>query len=279
MAASTWHAALELEYRAARGRTTAHHRHEGPLRVLRSLYPEGDAVCHNVLVHPPGGIAGGDCLEIDVRSREGAHGLITTPGATRFYGSDGRQAVQHARLRVDGGARLEWLPLETLAYSGCLAENRVRIDVAPGGELLGWDATALGLPHAAAPFERGELLQHVEVCGAWLERARLAAADRRLLDSPLGRAGQRCLASCLFVSGEQLSRARRERALEAARECIAAHPLARQAGATSPDPRVLVARAVAAQAEPAMSLMRALRTAWREALWSLPGTWPRIWAM
>ena len=58
----TWRAELSLDYALSTGRTVARHRHQGPLRVLQSLYPEGDAVCHNVLVHPPGGSGGGRCL-------------------------------------------------------------------------------------------------------------------------------------------------------------------------------------------------------------------------
>src|SRR5689334_17607021 len=116
-----WHARLSLDLSCESGRTVARHAHEGPLRILQTLYPEGDAIAHNVLVHPPSGIVGGDTLDIAVHVHEGAHGFVTTPGATRFYRSEGDTAVQRARLRVDGGARLEWLPLETLAYSGCIA--------------------------------------------------------------------------------------------------------------------------------------------------------------
>ena len=107
----TWHAQLDIDYQAASGRTVAHHTHNGPLRVLQSLYPEGDMVCHNVLVHPPGGLVGGDTLDIKVTAGGAAHGLLTTPGATRFYRSGGKAAIQRTHLTLNDQARLEWLPL------------------------------------------------------------------------------------------------------------------------------------------------------------------------
>ena len=61
-----WHARLDLDYSLESARTVARFRHSGPLRILQSLYPEGDAICHNVLVHPPGGLVGGDTLEIAI---------------------------------------------------------------------------------------------------------------------------------------------------------------------------------------------------------------------
>ena len=89
-----WHARLALDYSAEQQRSVARFRHDGPLRILQSLYPEGDAICHNVLVHPPGGLVGGDTLDIAITGAAGSHGLITTPGATRFYRSEGEAAVQ-----------------------------------------------------------------------------------------------------------------------------------------------------------------------------------------
>lgn len=275
----TWHAHLQLDYALEAGRCVLRHRHTGPLRILQSLYPEGDAICHNVLVHPPGGLVGGDTLDITATAGPGAHGLLTTPGATRFYRSAGEQALQRTELTLMEGARLEWLPLEALCYDACQAENRLTMRLAPGAALLGWDVTALGLPNAGLPFARGHFQQHIEVPGLWLERGRIDAADERLLNSPLGLAGHRCLASVFFIAGSPLGRESRQDALDAARAVIDAHPLATTAGATSPNGQVVIVRALAPLVEPAMDLMRRVRAAWRARLWALPATNPRIWAM
>ena len=275
----SWHGRLTLHYRRDGDRTTALDRHHGPLRVLQRLYPEGPGICHHVLVHPPGGLVGGDALEIDVSLDAHTHALITTPGATRYYRSTGALASQQALLQVAAGARLEWLPLETLAYRGCRGANSVRLQLAPGAEALGWDVLALGLPASGAPFDAGSYRQHLEVAGVWQERASIAADDHRLLDSPLGLAGHRCLASVFFVTGSPLGREDRQSALDAAREVIDAHPLATTAGATSPNGRVVIVRALAPLVEPAMDLMQRVRGAWRAHFWQLPPTRPRIWAM
>ena len=274
-----WHARLQLDYTLEGTRTVARHAHNGPLRILQSLYPEGDAVCHNVLVHPPGGLVGGDTLDITATVGPGAHGLVTTPGATRFYRSTGELALQRTHLTLAEGARLEWLPLEALCYNACNAENHLTLNLAPGAECMGWDVTALGLPHAGQPFETGRFVQHIEAPGRWLERGVINAADHRLLESPQGLAGHRCMASLFFVVGTPLERARRDTALDAARAVMDAHALKASAGATSPNGQVLVVRALAPQVEPAMQLLRQVRAAWRAALWQLDAEPPRIWAM
>lgn len=274
-----WHASLQLDYTLEGTRTVARHAHNGPLRILQSLYPEGDAVCHNVLVHPPGGLVGGDTLDISATVGPGAHGLVTTPGATRFYRSTGERALQRTHLTLAEGARLEWLPLEALCYNACNAENHLTLNLAPGAECMGWDVTALGLPHAGQPFETGRFVQHIEAPGRWLERGVIDAADHRLLESPLGLAGHRCMASLFFVTGRPLDRARRDTALDAARAVMDAHALKASAGATSPNGQVLVVRALAPQVEPAMQLLQQVRAAWRAALWQLCAEPPRIWSM
>ncbi|TFZ05109.1 urease accessory protein UreD [Ramlibacter henchirensis] len=274
-----WHARLRLDLRREGERCLARFEHHGPLRVLQTLYPEGGAICHNVLVHPPSGLVGGDELDLHIRVGAGAHGLVTTPGAARFYRSDGAPAIQRTRIEVEAGGRFEWLPLEAICYSGCIAENRLDLALAPGAEMLGWDVCALGLPEAGQPFASGSLLQHLALGDQWLERGRLEAANSRLMEGPLGLAGRRCLATMYFACGEPIESGRRELALELAREAIAAHSLAADAGATSPSDGVVAVRVLAPLVEPAMELLRSIRNAWRPALWHLPAVTPRLWAL
>ena len=275
----TWHAKLNLDYTLEAGRTVARYAHDGPLRVLKSLYPEGDATCHNVLVHPPGGLVGGDTLQMEVSVANGAHGLVTTPGATRFYRSEGDTALQQATLTLEPGARLEWLPLEALLYSGCLAENKLVMHLAPGAEMMGWDLTCLGLPHANLAFESGRFLQHIEMPGQWLERGVMRANDARLLQGPLGLAGNACVASLFFAAGSAIERERRALALDTARLLLDHSPLKRTAGVTAVNRQVVVLRVLAPYNEPAMALLRQVWAAWRQALWNSPAVLPRIWAM
>lgn len=272
-----WHATLDLHYQSAAGRTALQHRHQGPLRILKSLYPEGEGICHNVVVHPPGGLVGGDRLDIGVRVDTGAHGLISTPGATRFYRSNGPEAAQRVRLSVAAGARLEWLPLETIAYPDCVARNTLSLALDEGAECLGWDVCALGLPAAGEPFVRGVLHQQVEWPGVWLERARIDASDTRLLDGPVGLAGQRALGTLWLASGTPRDAAAREALLEAAREALTGADLTVFAGATSPDPRLIVVRALAPQVEPLMAAFQAAWARLRTRAWGTGQVPPRIW--
>ena len=273
-----WHANLDLDYRLEAGRTVARHLHTGPLRILQSLYPEGDAICHNVLVHPPGGLVGGDTLNLKIQVAPRAHGLLTTPGATRFYRSEGETALQRTSIDLATDARMEWLPLEAIAYSGCLAENHLSLSLAPGAELLGWDVTALGLPAADKPFDSGHFCQHLEMPGVWLERANIQARNDLLLNSPVGLAGYRCFATLFFMSGSRLDRQRRQDALDVARSVIQKHSLCATAGATSPDGQMVLVRVLAPVVEPAMALLRAVWLAWRRHLWQLDTSSLRIWS-
>jgi urease accessory protein len=278
----SWLGHLTLKYRLDEQRTIAHDLHHGPLRVLQRLYPEGDAVCHHVLVHPPGGIVGGDVLEIDMTLAPGSHALITTPGATRFYRSAGELAQQSLVAKVADGARLEWLPLESIAYRGCRAENRMRFELAPGAEMMGWDVLALGLPAAGEPFDDphhpdGRYTQSIDLPGVWLERGTVRSGDARLLDSPLGWAGHRVMATMWFAAGQALAGDRRDALLDSARELVDGHALKAQAGCTSPHDEVVVLRVLADRVEPAMQLLSAVWARWREVAWQRAPCAPRVW--
>lgn len=298
-----WLGRLDLRYWRDGTRTVALDRHDGPLRVLQRLYPEGEGICHHVLVHPPGGVAGGDILQLQADLAPHTHAVITTPGATRFYRSGGRPALQHARLKLAPGARVEWLPLENLAFSGCEAENRTEVELAPGAEIIGWDVLALGLPASAAAFESGRFTQHLalrlgqaststaatgepgtawDLAGQpgqplWLERGCVDARDARLLNSGLGWGGRRVLGTAWWATGEAMPTARRQAFLEAARDGAEAAALEGWTGVTSPLPNVVVARALGHRVEPAMQWLCAVRAAWRRLAWGLEPHPPRVW--
>jgi len=274
-----WHAHLTLDYRAepaTRG-TRADFRHDGPLRVLKTLFPEGPEVCHTVVVHPPGGIVGGDTLAIDLTLGDGAHALVTTPGATRFYRSGGARAAQAIRARVAAGGRLEWLPLETLVHSGAHADNKMTFELAPGAEMFGWDCVALGLPAADAPFVAGDYRHDIAAGPRWLERGRTSATDLALLDGPCGWAGHRALGTLWFAAGSPLDDARREQLLDVAREIAGAHALSSTSGATAPQPDVVTLRVLAPRVEPIHELLASVWRAWRVIAWERQPCSPRVW--
>jgi urease accessory protein len=133
--------------------------------VQRPFYPEGDA-CHCYLLHPPGGVVGGDRLEIRVDVGAGAHVLLTTPAAGKFYRSGGRQAQQRVSIRIDGG-NAEWMPQETIFYPGAVARQQTIVRMRTGSRFIGWEIACLGLSARAEPFTSGLLQQNFEL---WLEQ-------------------------------------------------------------------------------------------------------------
>jgi len=276
-----WQAALRLDYDLADGRTRGHSEHSGPLRVLKALYPEGGAICHHVLVHPPSGLVGGDGIGLRMTLATDSHAVLTTPGATRFYRSLGDEAVQTVDAHLAPGARLEWLPLENLIYSGALAVNRQRFELEPGAAMMGWDLLGLGLPASDAPFVAGRVRQRIEVAGLWLDAASISADDTVLLDSPAGLAGRRALATLWCAWGAAPDGALVTALLDSAREQIALretrHPARVLAGATLVHPQVLLLRAMAHRIEPLVDLLRGVRREWRGLAWGLPPTEPRVW--
>jgi len=180
-----WEAHLDLGFERDGERTVLSRRaHVGPLRVQKALYPEGSEVCQAVVVHPPGGIVGGDRLALDVVVGTGAFAQVTTPGAAKWYRSAGARAFLRTRLTLAAGAALEWLPLETLVFDGANAVIDTRIELGRGARFIGWDVVALGRTASSERFDRGRYRQSVELHQdgelVWCERAVLGGGSAAL---------------------------------------------------------------------------------------------------
>jgi urease accessory protein len=272
-----WPARLTLSAARDGGNTTrVHARHDGPLRLLKTLYPEGAGIAHAVLVHPPGGLVGGDRLDIHIDVQAGAHLLVTTPAATRFYRSNAGEAAQVVQATVGEGARLEWLPQETLAYPACVARNEVKLSLAPGASLFATEVLGLGLPAAAQPFVVGRMLQHLEIAGQWLDRGWLDAVDKALLDGPCGLAGHRVLGTLVYAQTTAIADA--ESLLTEGRALLANEPRSGITHLQGPRGVVLLARVLGDEVETVTLALRRVRALWRLRLWALSSTDPRIWA-
>ncbi len=188
-----WHARLALEFAPRFGRTAIRSQsHVGPLRIQRPFYPERNGTCHVYVLHPPGGVVGGDILELEAEVRPAARALITTPGATKLYRSLGGRAQIRQQFELDEHACCEWFPQETIAFEGCEAAMHTRVRLAEGATYAGWEIVCLGRPAAGERFERGRLwVEHsIERAGKlqWIERAAFRGGDP-MLGAPWGMAG------------------------------------------------------------------------------------------
>nr|WP_298728309.1 urease accessory protein UreD [uncultured Steroidobacter sp.] len=261
---SGWRAQLELTFARAAGRTRIVARqHRGPLLVQRPFYPEGD-VCHAYIVHPPGGVVGGDELQLHVDTKNAAHALLTTPAAAKFYRSDGRTARQEQILRADDST-LEWLPQESIFYPQARVRSLTRIELGSRARFMGWEIACLGLPARKQPFDGGELRLHLEL---WVDGAPLFIDRLRISgDTRWGLGGHEAVGTSLAYPATRAM-------VDAVRNLQSP---AVELGVTLVD-NVLVCRALAAQAEP---IKRAFVDIWqtlRPSLLDRPAVAPRIWA-
>lgn len=201
-ATAAWYGrlALDLERRGARTVLTRSQM-AMPLAVQRPFYPEGDDVCHVVVLHPPGGMVGGDQLQIEAVLGAGAEALLTTPSAAKWYGGHS-PATQSVSLRVGPGAHAEWLPLETIVFDGAQVRQVLTVELADGATFAAWDITRFGRSARGEVFQSGGWRADSDIrCGQrllWIDRQRLAGGAS-LMQSAYGLANQPVMATFVFV--------------------------------------------------------------------------------
>jgi urease accessory protein len=264
--AASWKAHLSLRFRREGARSTlSEKRSDGPLVVQKPLYPEGPELCHAIVVHPPGGIAGGDELDIEAKSEKGSSALLTTPGAARWYRTSGPWAKQKLSFEVDGA--LEWLPRETIVFDGALAELQCDVHLKNGGRFIGWEVVCLGRTGSGERFDKGEIRIRTSVARdgrqLFFERGRIEGGGG-LMRSPVGLGGR-------TVFGTLVAAAEIETNLLG--ECRSRVPLC----AVTLLPGVLIARYLGDSSEEAMRLFTQLWSVLRPAVCGRAAVEPRIW--
>ncbi|MRW84756.1 urease accessory protein UreD [Pseudoduganella sp. FT26W] len=274
LAASTtaWQASLTLGFADDAGTTRLLNKiHYGPLRVQKALYPEDHKVCQAIIVHPPGGVVGGDQLEIDIGVGASAHAFITTPGAAKWYQANGKQSRQTVHLHVNENAALEWLPQETIFFDTANVVLEQHVELAAGATFLGCEILCMGRRGSGEVFRTGRIRQRNSIRRAgrliWWEQGDMVGGR---LDSPLALNGHTVCAT-LTAAGKPLPAA----VLNDIRADIAADG-AHVFGVTQTK-GVLVARHLGDDSETARRLMLAVWRRLRPHLLERAAVTPRIW--
>ncbi len=267
-----WRAELTLDYQRRGARTVlSARRHDGPLVVQKSLYPEGDGVCHSIVVHPPGGIAGGDDLRLSARLGVNAHALLATPGAGKWYRSAGELARQSLQFDIGAGACLEWLPQENIIFNDVCAEMRAAVRLSGDGSFIGWEICCLGRTGSGETFSSGSFRARtfIERDGRplWLENGRLEGGGA-LLQSPVVMAGKTVVGTLIAASDKLDS--------NVLSECRALQPMAGD-GAVTLLPGLFVGRYLGVASEAAKNYFIKLWHILRPAVAGRDAIDPRIW--
>ncbi|MBW3497084.1 urease accessory protein UreD [Janthinobacterium sp. NKUCC08_JDC] len=270
---SAWQAQLRLGFALHDGVSRLVERtHSGPLRVQKPLYPEGGAVCHAIIIHPPGGVVGGDQLAVDATVGEGAHALLTSPGAAKWYRANGHVSGQHIVLRAGSGAAIEWLPQESIFFDQACVRLRHEVELAPEARYIGCDIVCLGRSASGEVFNTGSISQQVQIRRGgkllWWEQGVLAGGGA-LMASPLGLAGHTVCATLIAVGAPVPA------AVLAAVRGIAV-PAGAAFGATHMKSLVVV-RLLCGDSEAARRVMLAAWQLLRPAMLGRDAVVPRIW--
>jgi len=200
-----WQASLALAFASKNGRTSlVKKQHQGPLVIQKVLYPEGHVVCHGIIVHPPGGVAGGDALALAVQLADGANALLTTPGAAKWYKANGREASQLLKFDLAAGASLEWLPQENILFDGAMLDLSAEINLGQDATYAGWEILCFGRQASNEQWQTGQLKQKLVIRRhgkmIWQERAFLSPASK-VMNSIAGLGGNVVSGSFVVAAG------------------------------------------------------------------------------
>ncbi|KQU50376.1 hypothetical protein ASG72_17310 [Bosea sp. Leaf344] len=168
-----------------------------------------DQSCEAVLINTGGGMAGGDAMRVEAALEAGCDAVITSQAAEKIYRSQGADTEVATRLSVASGARLAWLPQETILFSGARLNRSLTIEMSGDAELVACETMFFGRSAMGESVQRGALHDRWRLRrdGRLLlaEDLRIDGAIADQLARPAIGAGA-CAAATVLASGGQRSR-------------------------------------------------------------------------
>ncbi|NDW00667.1 urease accessory protein UreD [Salipiger sp. PrR002] len=208
------------------------------------LFPRAQDALQAVYLNSSGGVTGGDAFDIEATAREGAHLALTTQAAERVYRAlPGEVGRVQTRLQIEAGARLDWLPQETIVFDGAALDRRLSVEMAEDARFLLCEPLIFG---RAAMGERVTDLRHADRIDirrggklVWADRLRLFGDAFARLADPAIASGAQALATVVLAAPGAGAR------VEALREMLPETEGVFSAGVSALDPDLTVLRMLA----------------------------------
>lgn len=270
LSADNWQAYLHLRLRAGEDKTRLLPiKRYGPLSVQRPFYPEKEC-CHVYVLHPPGGVVGGDSLELKLECEQRSKALLTTPGANKFYLSAGSNAHLQQKIDVHDNATLEYLPQANIYFPGSKVVAKTTLNLSEHCDVIFWEKHCFGRPVNNEFYASGkvitELQLRIEQKLIFSEKQRIDASEINRLSGLRGNP----VSGSLLVYSNRLSQSLLERLRKIS-------PRAGISGITLMQDNLMIARYMGASTNDIDSYFVQLWELLRPHVLQIPVCRPRIW--
>lgn len=239
---------------------------------LRWLVPRSDgAPIEIVIANVSGGVAGGDRLDVEVEAGPETDATLTTQAAEKVYRALDTPARITTRLRVGEGARLEWLPHETILFDGARLDRSMEIEVSDGASGLFLESLVLGRTASGETFEHGSVVERWSVndSSVPLWRDCLLVSDGEEFRSPAGLSCHRALATLVYAGPDAQAQIDSVRAVAYRSVALAGASFVRG---------LLVVRVLAADPASLRNCVSELASAIRSGMPGRGRAMPRVWS-
>ncbi|BAQ61431.1 urease accessory protein UreD [Geminocystis sp. NIES-3708] len=204
MLTGSWQGKINLIYKHEENKTKIKSiYHQAPFNIQRPFYPEGNSICHSVILHTAGGIVGGDVLSQNIHLFPHSQVFITTPAATKIYRTSEKKAFQEIIINLENDTYLEYLPQETIVFNQCQYQQKLKVRLEDNAIWLGWEIIRFGRSARGETFTEGEWLNYTEIYHKnkplWIDRQSFWG-ESQLFSAINGLANKPVVGSLILIS-------------------------------------------------------------------------------